>query len=594
MNWLRRLRGWIWSAVWAAVWRRSLQGARHGDGAAGRAAREPDFSLLIRGADVFDGSGRGPLRADIGITRDRIAAVGDLAAQHGRQEIDARGLAAAPGFINMLSWATESLIADPSSESDLRQGVTLEVFGEGVSMGPLTPAMRADLRRRQTDLRFPVEWSTLGEYLEFLERRGICPNVASFVGATTLRVHEVGYENRAATPAELARMCELVREAMREGALGVGSALIYAPAAFAPRAELLALARAAAESGGGYISHLRSESGNLLDAIDELVEIARATRQHTEIYHLKAAGAANWPLMEGAIARIERARAEGLDVSANMYPYLAAATGLDAAMPPWVQAGGHRDWVARLRDPTIRARVLAEIREPGGDWESLYRAAGGAANVLLLGFRQPALQHLTGRTLAEVALQRACTPEEAIIDLVIEDDSRVNAAYFMMSEDNVQRQLALPWVALCSDEESLAPRGSFLQQSPHPRAYGSFARFLGAYVREQRLVPLGEAIRRLTSMPARHLRLRHRGSLEPGFFADVVLFDPARIADHATFARPHQFASGVQHVVVNGQLALRDGALTGARPGRVVRGPGYEPAVRRDTPGLLELPKAAG
>jgi N-acyl-D-amino-acid deacylase len=586
MKWLRQTRNLFWGAVFAALWRRAREGASVDPSA---------YNLLLRGGLVYDGSGAPPFVADVGIVQDRIVAIGDLAPLRGRQEIDATGFAVAPGFINMLSWATESLIADPSSESDLRQGVTLEVFGEGVSMGPLNAAMRDDLRLRQGDRRFDVDWTSLGEYLEFLEKRGVSTNVASFVGATSLRIHELGHAARAPTARELARMAELVRQAMREGALGVGSALIYAPAVFAAPAELEALALAAAEYGGGYISHLRSESGRLLEALDELIAIARLTGQHAEVYHLKAAGASSWPLMAQAIARIEAARAEGLDVSANMYPYVAGASGLDASMPPWVQADGHGAWLARLRDPALRQRILAEIAAPSPQWESLYAAAGSADNVRLLGFHSPALRHCTGLTLGELARRRGQPPEQVMIDLVLEDRSRVNVAYFMMDEANVRRQLALPWVSLCSDEESLAPRGAFLRQTPHPRAYGAFARFLGHYVRDERLVDLADAIRRLTSLPARNLRLKDRGELRPGAFADLALFDPARIADRATWAQPHQFAAGVEHVIVNGQPVLRDGRLTGARPGRVVRGPGWKGAVPSGrgaaAPGL---PRAAG
>lgn len=456
-------------------------------------------------------------------------------------------------------------------------------------MGPLNAAMKDGLRRRQGDRRYPVDWNSLGEYLEFLEKRGVATNVASLVGATTVRVHELGHASRAPTPRQLARMQELVRTAMREGALGVGSALIYAPAAFAAPGELLALACAAAEHGGGYFSHLRSESGGLLAAVDELVAVARATRARAEVFHLKAAGREAWPLLDEAVRRLQSARAEGLDVGANMYPYVAAASGLDAAMPPWVQEGGHEEWLGRLREPAVRARVVAEIEAPGG-WESLYAAAGSAEGVRLLGFRNPDLRHLTGLTLGEVARRRGCSPAEAIVDLVLQDDSRVNAAYFLMSEDNVRRQLALPWVSLCSDEEALAPRGAFLRQAPHPRAYGAFARFLGHYVRDLGLLPLEEAIRRLTALPARNFRLRDRGVLRPGACADVVAFDPAAIADLATFDQPHRLAEGMQHVVVNGQPVLRDGRMTGARPGRFVRGPGW----RGEPEAGSALPQAAG
>jgi N-acyl-D-amino-acid deacylase len=490
--------------------------------------------------------------------------------------LDAGGLAVAPGFINSLSWATESLLADANAESDLRQGVTLEVFGEGTSMGPLTPAMRGEWLARQTDFRFDIPWTTLGEYLAHLERRGLVPNVASFVGAATVRMHELGRENRAPTAAELARMCEHVRQAMREGALGLGASLIYMPDSYAGTAELEALARAAAESGGGYAVHLRSETARLLPALEEALQIGRATGTHVEIYHLKAAGEANWPLLPQALDRIEAARAAGIDISANMYPYTAAATGFDASMPPWVQEGGTAAWVARLSDPAIRARVIAEIEGPPGDWENFYAAAGSPERISLIGFRRDALKSLTGKTLAEVAAMRGRSPLDTMIDLVIEDGSRVTVAYTMMSEENLRLQVQTPWISLCSDEEAPAPRGAFLKRHPHPRAYGSFARFLGHYVQRERLLGLAEAIRRLTSLPARNFRLASRGSLLPGYFADLVVFDPGRVEDHATFADPHRFASGVEHVVVNGEVVLRAGKLTGGRPGRVVRGPHLE------------------
>ena len=569
MNPLRRARNALWGLVFTALWRRVRDAG---------AVPPPAFSVLIRGGTIYDGTGAEPVVADIGLIRDRIAAIGDLGWMRGRTEIDAQGLAVAPGFINSLSWATESIIEDPAAESDLRQGVTLEIFGEGLSMGPLNNEMRRELRLRRGESRYPIDWHTLGEYLEFLEKRGIVPNVASLVGATTVRIHELGHANRAPTARELVRMQDLVRAAMTEGALGVGSSLIYAPAAFASHDELRALALAAAESGGGYYSHVRSESRQLLSAVDELIDIARATRAHAEIWHFKAAGRENWPLLAEAIERIERARAEGLDVGANVYPYLAGASGFDAAMPPWVQEGGHAEWLTRLRDPEIRERVIKEIERMSPEWESLYAAAGSADNVRLLGFRHATLQPYCGMTLSEVARARGRSPAETIVDLVLEDDSRVHAAYFMMSEDNLRRLITLPWVALCSDEEALAPRGAFLQHSPHPRAYGSFARFLGHYVRDEGLLGLPEAIRRLSSLPATNLRLADRGVLRAGAHADVVVFDPAQIRDLASYASPHQFAVGMRHVVINGQLALRDGVPTGARPGRFVRGPGYRAA----------------
>jgi N-acyl-D-amino-acid deacylase len=577
----RSIRSFLWGVFFAAFWRSKRD-----------SGPQPELSLAIRNGEVFDGGGGPGVRADVGIVGDRIAALGDLSRVRARQEIDARGLAIAPGFINVLSWATESLLADPRAESDVRQGVTLEIFGEGWSMGPLTPAMKREMAARQREVRFGIEWNTLGEYLEHLERRGVVPNVASLVGATTLRVHELGSEDRAPSDAELARMCELVREAMREGALGVGSALIYTPAAFATREELRALALAAAEYGGAYVTHMRSETGRLLEALEEVLDIAAATRSHTEIYHLKAAGRENWLLLGRAIERIEAARAAGLDVSANMYPYTACATGFDAAMPPWVQAGGHHAWLARLRDPEIRRRVEREMGDGNVGWENLYAAAGSAENVLLLGFRREELRPLAGRTLAEVARERGRTPEQTIVDLVLEDESRVTVAYFAMSEENVRRQILTPWIGFGSDEEALAPRGAFLESRPHPRAYGTFARLLGPYVRDARLLDLGEAIRRLTALPAANFRLRDRGLLRPGCFADVVVFDPRRIADQATFSNPHRFATGVEHVLVNGQLVLHDSRMTSARPGRFVRGPGH--GARRRDASRLELPRVAG
>jgi N-acyl-D-amino-acid deacylase len=454
--------------------------------------------------------------------------------------------------------------------------VTLEVMGEGWSMGPWNEAMKAETRNMQGDIRFEIEWTSLGEFLEHLERRGISTNVASFVGATTVRIHELGYEDRPPAPDELKRMQDLVRQAMEEGALGLGSSLIYAPAFYSDTAELVALSQAAAEYGGRYISHMRSEGNRLLEAVDELVTIAREAGIGAEIYHLKAAGQDNWDKFPQVFAAIEAARVEGLDITADMYTYTAGATGLDAAMPPWVQEGGHDAWVARLRDPAIRARVVAEMRQPTDDWESLYTAAGGAENILLIGFRSDALKPLTGKSLAEVAAMRGQAPEEAAIDLVIEDNSRVETAYFLMSEDNVRQAIAQPWVSFGSDAESLAPEGAFLESNPHPRAYGNFARLLGRYVREERIIPLEEAIRRLTALPAANLKLRDRGALSAGYFADVVVFDPARIEDHATFEDPHRYATGVRDVLVNGVPVLRSGEHTGATPGRFVRGPGWQ------------------
>jgi N-acyl-D-amino-acid deacylase len=517
-----------------------------------------------------------PVVSDVAVNGDRVVGVGNFAKARGRQEVDASGLAVAPGFINMLSWATESLIHDGRSQSDIRQGVTLEVFGEGWSMGPLNDRMKREMVEEQGDVKFPVTWTTLGEYLEHLEKRGISPNVASFVGATTVRIHELRHENRAPTPAELERMRALVRQAMQDGALGVGSSLIYAPAFYAQTDELVALAEEAGKHGGMYISHMRSEGNRLLEAVEELITIARRANVPAQIYHLKAAGKENWPKMDQVIARVEQARADGLKITADMYTYTAGATGLDAAMPPWVQEGGLQAWKRRLQDRQIRTRLLREMRTPTNEWESLYLLAGSPERVILVEFKQDSLKHLTGKSLAEVARLRRKSPEETAMDLVVQDDSRVGTVYFLMSEENVKKQIALPWMSFDSDAASLAPEGVFLRSNPHPRAYGNFARLLGKYVREEKVIPLEEAIRRLTSWPAEVLKIRERGALKPGYFADVVVFDPATIRDHATFEKPHQYSTGVQHVWVNGVQVLRDGEHTGAKPGRVVRGLGWQ------------------
>jgi N-acyl-D-amino-acid deacylase len=547
--------------------------------AAGCAAA-PSYDVVIRGGTVYDGSGGRPVSADLGIRGDQIAAIGDLSDGRATLDVDARGLAVAPGFINMLSWATESLIHDPRSQSDIRQGVTLEVMGEGDSMGPLNASMKKLNTELQGDIRYDITWTTLGEYLTFLEKTGVSTNVASFVGATTVRIHELGYADRPPTPEELDRMRALVRAAMEEGALGVGSSLIYAPAFYAKTEELIALAQEAAKYRGMYISHIRSEGNALLEAVDELIRIAREAKIPAEIYHLKAAGEQNWPKMDQVIARVEAARAEGLHITADMYTYPAGATGLDAAMPPWVQEGGLREWIRRLKDPAIRERVAREMRTPTNAWESLYLAAGSPERVLLVAFKQDRLKPLTGKTLAEVAKMRGKTPEETAMDLVVEDDSRVGTVYFLMSEENIRKQLKLPWVSFDSDAESLAPEGVFLRSNPHPRAYGNFARLLGRYVRDEKVMSLEEAIRRLTSLPASNLKLDRRGALEEGHFADVVVFDAKTIQDHATFDKPHQYSTGMKHVFVNGVQVLKDGVHTGATPGRAVRGPGY----RRPSP----------
>ena len=530
------------------------------------------YDIVIRNGTIYDGSGGTPVRGDVAIDADSIVAVGDIGSATGSTEINAEGLAVAPGFINMLSWADTRLIADGRSQSDIRQGVTLEVFGEGTSGGPLTDVMKAEILEEQGDIKYPIEWTTLAEFLDHLVKKGVSPNVASFVGATTVREHVLGQSDREPTPAELDTMRALVDQAMREGALGVGSSLICAPAFYAKTPELIELVKVAAKHGGMYISHMRSEGNRLLESVDELITIARESGARAEIYHLKAAGRDNWGKLDAVIRKIEAARAEGLEITADMYTYTAGSTGLDAAMPPWVQEGGYKAWAGRLRDPQTRRRVLREMATPTNEWENLYLAAG-AEGTLLVGFKNDALKPLTGKTLAEVARTRGQSPEETAIDLVIEDGSRVQVVYFLMSEENVRRQMSLPWMSFGSDAGSMAPEGVFLKSSTHPRAYGNFARVIGRYTREG-VVSLPDAIRRLTSHPAQVLRIRNRGSLAPGYFADVVIFDPARVEDHATYEKPHQYATGMVHVLVNGVPVLTDGEHTGARPGRVIYGPG--------------------
>ncbi len=526
------------------------------------------YDVIVRGGTVYDGSGSAPVRADVGIRKDRIETIGDLKSAKAKTEIDAKGLAVAPGFINLMS-GPDTLFADGKSQSDLRQGVTLEVFGEGESMGPLTPEMRKYLEGMPSDIKFPMPWSTLAGGLKTLAARGISCNVASFVGAATIRENVLGYADRAPTPAELAKMRTLTDQAMKEGALGVASALIYAPGAYAKTDELIALAQEAAKYNGIYISHMRSEGDRLVEAVDELIAIARAAKIRAEIYHLKAAGRDNWGKLDEVIKHVEAARAEGLHITADMYTYTAGATGLDASMPPWVQEGGYHEWAKRLQDPAIRERVAREMRSKSEKWENLLLGAG-ADRVLLVAFANDKLKPLTGKSLAEVAKMRGKTPEETAMDLVVEDGTRVGTIYFLMSEDNVRKEAALPWVSFGADEDSQAPEGVFLKSNPHPRAYGNFARFLGKYVREEHVTTLEDAIRRLAALPAENLRLAERGSLKKGYFADVVVFDPAKIQDHATFEKPHQYSTGVVHVIVNGTPVIKDGEHTGAIPGRVV------------------------
>lgn len=530
----------------------------------------PAYDIVLRNGTIYDGSGVDAIHGDVAIRGDRIAAVGNLNGK-GKTEIDVHGMAIAPGFINIMSQAQETLIADGRGMSDLKQGVTTEIFGEGESMGPLSPAMKQELIDTQGDIKYPVEWTTLGEYLNWLVKRGISPNVGSFIGAATPRVYVLGRANRAPTAAEMEQMRALVRQAMEDGAFGVASALIYAPGAYAKIDELIELSKAAAPFGGMYISHMRSEGNQLIEAIDELITIAREAHVPAQIYHFKAAGEKNWPKMDEAIARVNDARAKGLDITADMYTYNAGATGLDAAMPTWVQEGGLEAWRKRLQDPATRARVIQEMRTPSDRWENLLMLAGSPDRVLLVAFKSDKLKPLTGKTLGEVARMRNESPEDAAIDLVIEDDSRVGTIYFLMSEDNIRKQIRQPWVTFGSDEGAPAPEGVFLKSNPHPRAYGNFVNLLGKYVRDEHVIPLQEAIDRMTFLPASDLHIDYRGLLRPGYFADVVVFDPQTVAAKATYEKPHQYATGIIDVFVNGVQVLRDGEHTGAKPGRVVR-----------------------
>ena len=555
--------------------------------AAAACADAANYDVLISGGTVYDGSGVAPFVGDVAINGDRVVAVGDLSAATAESVVDATGLAVSPGFVNMLSWATESLIVDGRSQGDLRQGVTLEVFGEGNSLGPMNTAMKEEWletfvdyvgsEQRAAELlggAVEVPWTTLGDYLDFLETKGISTNVASFLGATTTRIHELGYADRAPNEEELESMRQLVHTAMREGAMGIGSSLIYAPAFYAKTDELVAISSVAAEYGGMYISHMRSEGNRLLEAVEELIGISRAAGLPAEIYHLKQGGEKNWDKLDQVIEMVEAARAEGLRITADMYNYIAGSTGLDAAMPPWVQEGGYDAWTERLRDPSVRARVAAEMVAQQDDWENIMQGATPEGS-LLVEFRNPNLRGYIGRTLADVAAERGTSAQKTAMDLVVEDGSRVQVVYFLMSEDNVKRQIALPWVSFDSDAGSMAPEPPFTDGSTHPRAYGNFARLLGKYVREEGVIPLEEAIRKLTSLPTTNLSISDRGMLAEGYYADVVVFDPATIIDHATFEDPHQYSTGVVHVFVNGGQVLRDGEHTGATPGRVVRGPGW-------------------
>ena len=533
------------------------------------------YDTIIRNGNIYDGTGGKPYLADLAIQGDKIAKIAPNIPERGKEEIDASNMAVSPGFINMLSWATTSLIADGRSLSDIKQGVTLEVFGEGGSMGPLNEQMKEDEKASMGEFKYDIDWTTLGEYLESLERRGISTNVASFIGATTLRVHEIGYENRPPTDQEMENMRNLVRQAMEEGALGIGSSLIYAPAFYSSTEELIELCKIASDYNGMYISHLRSESNQFLEALEELITISEKAGIRAEVYHLKAGGVKNHYKMDQAIARIDAARNRGLDISTDMYTYIAGATGLDAHMPPWVQEGGYNKWVERLKDPDIRAQVKQEMTTDTDEWENLGYLAG-PDGVLFAGFKNPDLRQYIGKTLKEVADELGKHYADVAMDFVMRDGSRVDVVYFLMSEENVQKQIQLPHISFGSDAGSLAPEGDFLKYNPHPRAYGNFARLLGKYVREEKLIPLEEAVYKLSGLSADKLKIKDRGYLKKGNFADVVIFDPETIQDHATFANPHQLATGVHHVFVNGMQVLKDGEHTGKTPGRVVRGPGYK------------------
>jgi len=522
------------------------------------------YEVIIKNGNILDGSGNPSYTGDIGLNADTIAAMGDLSEARGELEIDAEGLAVAPGFINMMCWANVSLIEDGRSQGDIRQGVTLEVLGEGTSMGPLNDSMKTAMKENQGDIRYDVEWTTLGEYLEFLEKKGVSPNVASFVGNGTLRLYTMGYKEGPPSDEEMEKMKELTREAMEEGAVGLSTALIYAPSGHASTEEIIELAKVVAEYDGLYATHLRSEEAQLLEAIQELITVSREAGIRSEIYHFKASGTDNWDLMDEAIEMINRAREEGLPITTDMYMYNASSTGLNTLLPDWGKAGGHGKTIEYIEDPETRQRLIEEI-----DFHI------PPDKVLLVGFRNEELRKYTGQNLADVASDLKVSPEEAIVDLIYKDDSRIQSVFFSMNEENVKKKLALPYMSICSDAGSYSAEGVFLKQSTHPRAYGSFARLLGKYVREEKIISLEEAIRRLTSLPAVNMKINKRGSLIPGYYADLAIFDPNEIRDNATFEDPHQYATGMVHVFVNGEQVIKDGEHTGALPGRFVRGPGW-------------------
>src|SRR6266568_2106508 len=537
-------------------------------------AQSTEFDVLIKNGTIYDGTGAEPKHANVAIRGDRIAGVGDFKTAKAKTMIDANGLAVAPGFINMLSWSVASLIQDGRSQSEIRQGVTTEIMGEGESTGPVNDRVREHMLSQQTDIKYEIKWNTLAEYLRYLETHGVSCNVASFIGATTIRENVIGFEDKAPTPEQLDQMRELVRKEMEAGALGIGTSLIYPPAFYAKTEELIELCKVAAKYQGKYISHMRSEGNRLLEALDELIRISREAGIPAEVYHIKAAGKQNWGKLDNLLSRIEAAQKEGLKITANMYTYTAAGTGLDACLPPWTEDGGYPALFKRLRDPATREKIAAEVGKDSDEWENLYVGAGSPDRILLVGFKSEKLKPLTGKSLAEIAKMRGKDPITTIMDLILEDQSRIESIYFLMSEENVKKELAKPWISFGSDEASQAPQGVFLKSNPHPRAYGNFARVLGKYVRGDKVIPLPEVVQRLSGLPATNLGLDHRGFLKEGMFADVVVFDPQTITDRATFENPHQLAVGVKHVLVNGVRVIKDGEHTGAKPGRALWGPG--------------------
>ena len=527
--------------------------------------KQDTYDILIKNGQIFDGSGNASYKGDIGIKSDTIAAIGNLQDANGVLEIDAAGLAVSPGFINMLSGANVSLIEDGRSQGDIRQGVTLEVMGEGHSMGPLNNLMKEEMKNNQQNIKYDISWTSLGEYLEFLESKGVSPNIASFVGNGTLRLHTMGYEKRPPTSTELNDMKTLVRQAMEEGAVGLSTSLIYVPSGHASTEEIIDLAKVVAEYDGMYISHIRNEEAKLLEAVQELIIISEEAEVRSEIYHFKASGNSNWTLLDEAISLVEKARNHGLSITTDMYMYNASSTGLNILLPEWAKEGGHNKMMDLIGGKDKRQQMIDEV--------DFYVPP---EKILLVGFKNKNLKKLIGKTLAQVASERNIPPNQAVVDLIFEDDSRIQVVYFSMSEDNIKKKLALPYMSICSDAGSYATEGVFLEQSTHPRAYGSFARLLGKFVREDKIVSLEDAIYKLTTLPASNLKIKKRGALKIGYYADITVFDPMKIKDQATFQEPHQYATGMVHVFVNGTQVLKNGEHTGALPGRVVRGPGWK------------------